>query len=75
MRLRVAYPKRGPHPLCPEGYEQEPGDPYSFTKKWPLCVFHGISSCGRHICALKGIMVNQSVCESCADCCSPKSSG
>ncbi len=67
MNLRIFYPMRGKPPPCPVGYEQEPGNPYAFTKIWPPCCFHGTSSCGRHVCALKGIMVNQNVCEKCED--------
>jgi hypothetical protein len=66
MKLRIALPMRGPPPRCPEGYEPEPGNPYAFTKKWRQCPFHAISTCGRHVCALKGIPVNQNVCETCS---------
>lgn len=67
MKLIVIYPKRGRPPCCPPGYIPEPGDPFICHKIWVSCLFHGIASCGRHICALKGIEINQNVCESCRE--------
>ena len=72
MKLRIAFPKRGSPPPCPEGYEQEAGDPFVFTLKWRPCVFHGIQD-GNHTCVMYLKVINQNICKECNTCVDPTS--
>jgi len=43
-------PRRGPAPPCPEGYEQAPGDPYTFLPKIEICEHRGFKAVARACC-------------------------
>lgn len=65
--LIVIFPKRGKPPVAPEGYTQEPGDPYVFHLKWKSCIYHGLDN-SNHICGLYLKLINQNDCNRCNSC-------
>ncbi len=35
----IMFPKRGPPPRCPDGYDVDPQDPYVFHPSWEPCKY------------------------------------
>lgn len=69
----ISYPHRGKPPPVPEGYERDPGDPFTIRPCFPDCKHRQIVGmllpCGKvsnnPFCKLKGVTVNPLICLEC----------
>lgn len=71
----LVFPRKGPPPKPPEGYEIEKGDPYVLRPSFSPCKHREVSNyvlpCGKirstFSCSLKLINVNTIRCEECEE--------
>ena len=69
----LVFPKRGPPPRCPDGYDVDPNDPYVFHPVWPDCIhrFQRAFTCQsgmtkyRPSCKAVGSDITFAICDAC----------